>query len=82
MKDADHFDKIKRIKVSEKDLAPFLPHYGVRHLNYTVPSLLIDLSSRLLSIISKTCIPAKFNNTDILITQHYTDKATVNQEGP
>ncbi|KAF8899912.1 P-loop containing nucleoside triphosphate hydrolase protein [Gymnopilus junonius] len=29
MKDADHFDKINRIKINEKDLAFFLPHYGV-----------------------------------------------------
>jgi hypothetical protein len=30
LKEADHLDKVKRQRVSEKDLAPLLPHYEVR----------------------------------------------------
>lgn len=29
LKEADHLEKVKRLRVSEKDLAPFLLHYEV-----------------------------------------------------
>ena len=32
MKDAGHFDQIKRLRVSDKDLVPFSTAYDVRNL--------------------------------------------------
>ncbi len=29
LKDADHLDKVKRLRVSDKNLLPLLPHYEV-----------------------------------------------------
>jgi len=43
LKEADHFEKVKRLRVSEKDLAPLLPHYGVRFL-VLVPPNVADMS--------------------------------------
>lgn len=30
LKDADHLNNVKRLRVAEKDLQPYLPHYEVR----------------------------------------------------
>jgi len=32
MKDAGHFDQIKRLRISDKDLVPFTAAYDVRNL--------------------------------------------------
>jgi ATP-dependent RNA helicase DDX51/DBP6 len=29
LKEADHLEKVKRLRLGEKDLAPLLPHYEV-----------------------------------------------------
>jgi ATP-dependent RNA helicase DDX51/DBP6 len=42
LKEADHLDKVKRLRVSEKDLASHLPHYGVRS-PVLVPLNVVDL---------------------------------------
>ena len=37
LKEADHLEKVKRLRVGEKDLAPLLSHYEVCFLMYVVP---------------------------------------------
>lgn len=32
LKEAEHFEKVKRVRVAEKDVAPLLPAYEVRRL--------------------------------------------------
>lgn len=62
MKDADHFDRIRRIKVNERDLEPLLPYYAVCRRKLLQYILLIETFVSLLSKISKTCIPAKISS--------------------
>jgi ATP-dependent RNA helicase DDX51/DBP6 len=40
LKAADHLKKVKRMRVSEKDVASLLPHYEVRLLNIPFDSVL------------------------------------------
>jgi ATP-dependent RNA helicase DDX51/DBP6 len=46
LRDADHLDKVKRIRVGEKDLAPLLPDYEARTIFHVLPPLLICRSRR------------------------------------
>lgn len=41
LKEAGHLESVKRVRVSEKDLAPFLPHYEVNFVLLGHDSLLI-----------------------------------------
>jgi len=33
LKEAGHLEKVKRLRISDEDLAPLTPHYEVRNLN-------------------------------------------------
>jgi hypothetical protein len=47
LKEADHFEKVKRLRVGEKDLAPLLPHYEVCFLLVSVDPKGVYISHRL-----------------------------------
>jgi hypothetical protein len=46
LKEADHFEKVKRLRIGEKDLAPLLSHYEVCFL-VSVDSKGVYISHRL-----------------------------------
>ena len=43
LKEADHLEKVKRLRVGEKDLARFLPPYEVRFLLVSLFSKMFTL---------------------------------------
>ena len=43
LREADHLEKVKRLRVGEKDLAPLVPHYGVCFLLVLVLLTVADM---------------------------------------
>jgi len=49
LRTADHLEKVKRMRVHDKDIAPLLPYYEVRMSTFTV-NLLFTIACRSLSV--------------------------------